>query len=252
MRSEELELVMSIAWTDFKLRYSRSTLGFFWSLLKPLLMLTTLYIVFSLMINLQIDHYVLFLLLGIILWNFFTEATTSGLKSLAAKAGLIKKCVFNKRLIVISACITSLFSLLLNLAVFAVFIIIFRVPLRIHSLMLPAFIILLFILSLGISYALSVLYLRFKDMDHIWDVLLQVGFWITPIVYSLSIIPSRYVKWYTLNPLARIINDSRDAVLFHSLPSFKHIAITVIGCIIIYIIGRLIFDKNSRKLGELA
>jgi lipopolysaccharide transport system permease protein len=247
---KQFELIRTLAWTDFKLKYNRSVLGFVWSLLKPLLMLTTLYIVFSLLINLKIEHYVLFLLLSIIIWNFFAEATNGGLKSLAAKANLIKKSVFQKKVIVISSCLSSLLSLLMNIVVFCIFALVFKLKISIHALIFPFLIIILFILVLGISYALSVLYVLYKDIDHVWDVVLQVSFWITPVVYSLSIIPEKYVKWYILNPLARIINDSRDAIIFNSLPSVKHVMITVLVCVIIFFIGKLIFNKLAPKVGE--
>lgn len=251
MNSREINIIKSLAWTEFKLKYSRSAFGFGWSLLKPGLMLSTLYIVFSLMINLNIKHYPFFLLLGIILWNFFSEATSNGLKSLSSKSSLIKKCVFSKRIIVVSTCLSAAISFLINLAVFFVIILIFRIPLSWHAASIPFFVILLFILTLGMSYLLSVLYLRFKDLDHIWEVLLQIGFWITPIVYSLSVIPEEYKKWYILNPLGRIINDSRDAILFNSLPSMKHITITVVCCLLVYAVGRIVFMKNEKNIGEL-
>lgn len=248
-------IIKDLTLTDFKLKYNRSILGFFWSLLKPLLMLVTLYLVFHFLIKLKVPHYELFLLLGIILWGFFTEATTSSMTALIRNTGLIRKTKFNKKLIIISTNISSLITLFLNLIIFFVFIIIFRAGFSWHLVLFAVLLAELFVFTIGVSFILSSLYVRFRDLGHIWEVLMQVGFWVTPIIYPITLVPVQLQKWYILNPLARIIEDSRNSLIFHKLPPLdfsylKHISITLLICIGALIIGLIIFKRKSRKFAE--
>jgi len=249
-KSKRWNLIKELTWADFKLKYSRSVLGFFWSLLRPLLMLGTLYLVFSVFFRLNIPYYQLFLLLGLVLWGFFVDSTILGMKSLVTKANLIKKTYFPRKVIVLSSNLTCLITLILNLVVFSLFLLIFKRTIGLALLIFPILLIELFILSLGLSYLLSALYVKYRDMDHMWEVLLQIGFWITPIVYPLSFVPEKILKFYMLNPLARIINDSRDAIIYNTLPSVQHLFITLIICLIFYIIGIIIFKKRTPKFTE--
>ena len=102
------QLIWQLAWSEFKLRYKNSVLGYFWSLLEPLLMLTVLYYVFSHLMKMQIENYQLFLLLGIIIWNFLSRATSIGMNSIVGKPSLIKKIYFPRDIFVISSCLTAL------------------------------------------------------------------------------------------------------------------------------------------------
>lgn len=250
-----LRIIKDLTITDFKLKYNRSVLGFFWSLLKPLLMLATLYVVFHQLIKLDVPHYELFLLLGIILWSFFTEATTNSMGALIRNTSLIRKTAFDKKLLIISTNLSALISLLLNLAVFFIFVLIFSAGFSWHIILFLFLIIELFVFTLGVSLLLSAFYIRFRDLSHIWDVLVQVGFWITPIIYPVSLIPKQYHNIYILNPLARIIEDSRNDIIFHKLPLMdisylKHITITIFICLAAIIIGWIVFKAKSKRFAE--
>lgn len=251
LSSQDLGVIRALAWTDFKLRYRRSILGFFWSLLKPLLMLATLYTVFSIFLRFDVERYPLFLLLGILLWNFFAESTTSGLQSIFQKGNLVKKGgILKTEVIVVSVLLTNFFSLALNLLVFFIFAVALALPFSLTVLALFLFLLQLFILSLGLSFGLAALNLWYGDIRHVWDVLLQIGFWATPIVYPVSAVPKELVKFYMLNPLARIINDSRDAVIFGGLPSPGHQLITWVICFSVLLLGYAIFRRLRTGFGE--
>ncbi|MFH0860563.1 MAG: ABC transporter permease [Candidatus Altiarchaeota archaeon] len=250
MPSHYLPLIRELAWTDFKLRYNRSILGFLWSLLKPLLMLVTLYLVFHVLMRWDIQNYELFLLLGIVEWNFFVEGTLNSMNNILAKGNLIKKVYFPREFVVLSSCLSSSLTFALNLAVFFAFMLALDVMPGWQAMMMPVLVVELFILVLGLSLALSALYVMYRDMVHIWEVLLQVGFWVSPIVYSVDVIPERYVKWYMLNPIARVIKDSRDAVISHGIPSLRHMTITLVICLVILAAGYAMFRKLSPKIPE--
>ncbi|MCX6710594.1 MAG: ABC transporter permease [Candidatus Woesearchaeota archaeon] len=228
---KELNIIWEFTIQDFKLKYKNSVIGYFWSLLNPLLMLLTLYVVFSVIMKLEIPYYQLFLLLGIILWNFISEATNTSIDSILSKGNIIR-------------------SLFLNLVVFSVFMIAFRVKLGIASLLFPLYLFELAILVCGISFILCGVYVKFRDIKHIWNFLLLLLFWLSPIVYPESRIPIAYRKWYMLNPLARLINGSRDSLIYSYLPEVKQVLITSIICIAVLLIGVRIFRRFTPKIAE--
>ena len=182
---QEINLIRELTWIEFKLRYNASILGFFWSLLNPLLMLSILYLVFSVLIRNDIAYYPIFLLIGIILWNFFAESTTNSAAIIITKSPLINKIYFKREILVIATCITTFITLLLNLIILGIFMIISKIGFNL-VLLYSIFILLnLFLLSLGLSFGLAAFYTKFRDLQHIWRVLLQAGFFITPIIISI-------------------------------------------------------------------
>lgn len=250
MKRNYLELIWIIAKTDFKLRYNNSILGYIWSLLKPLLLFAVLWLVFSVFMNLNVPHYQLYLLWGIILWNFFAEGTTSGVYALASKASIIKKIYFPRWFVVIACTITAFLSLAVSSVVFYIFMLFSRVDLSWHAFFFIPVIILLYGLILGTSLFLSALYIKFRDIGQIWEVLLQVGFWLSPIIYPLSTVPERYHQYLFLNPITGIIQYSRRAIIEHDLPALQGSVYILICVVAILAIGFLVFYKLSPQAAE--
>jgi len=250
LTKKDINLIKKISFVDFKLRFNSSVLGFFWSLLNPLLMLTVLYVVFSLLMKSPIEHYQLILLLGIISWNFFSVCTMNGMTSILNKASLINKAYFKKEILVIASCLTSFYSFLLNLIIFVFIMLISGVNFHLTNLYFIIPLLLIFCLSLGISFGLSAFYVKFRDLNQIWTVLLQAGFFLAPIIYPISLIPEKYLKFYMLNPLSRIITESRDSLIFHSFPTFLIFLKTLIICISILLIGYILFKIREPYMAE--
>ena len=243
-------LIREFTIDNFKLKYKNSSIGYLWSILTPLLMLATLYVVFSIIMKLDVPHYQLFLLIGIIFWNFLSEATTTSMNLLLAHGNLIKKINFPNYVIVVSSCLSSFISLLLNLIIFFLFTFIFNVKLTAIAITLPFYLIELFIVVLGISFFLSALYPKFRDLSHIWSFLLLIGFWVTPIIYRETMVPEKYLKYYMLNPFARLINETRDILIYNYTPEFRQVLITLTICILIFVLGLLFFRKESPYFAE--
>jgi len=246
----QISLIKEFTLNNFKLKYKNSSAGYLWSVLTPLLMLATLYIVFSVIMKLDVPHYQLFLLIGIIFWNFLSEATTTSMNSLLEHGNIIKKMNFPNYVVIVSSCLSSFITLLLNLLIFFLFTIILNVKLTLIAVILPFYLIELFILVLGISFFLSALYPKFRDLSHIWNFLLLIGFWITPIIYSETMVPEKYLKYYMLNPMARLINEARDILIYSYMPLPKQLLITLIICILIFVLGFLFFRKRSLYFAE--
>lgn len=211
-------LLAELVRTDFKLRYQGSVLGYAWSLLRPLMMFAILYVVFVkfLKIGGDVPHYPIYLLLGIVLWTFFSDMTTQSLGSIVGRGDLIRKIKIPRWMIVLSSSINALINLGLNLLVIAFFMILNKVQLQESALLFPIILAEIYVFALGISLFLSAAFVRYRDIGYIWEVGLQAGFYLTPILYPLSLIKNElYQKILLLNPMAQSIQDARYAVVTH-------------------------------------
>lgn len=200
--------------TDFKLRYQGSVLGYLWSLLKPLLLFAIMYVVFVhfLRFGEGIDHFAVSLLLGIVMWTFFTEATGQGMQAIVGRGDLIRKINFPKYIIVISGTLSALINLLFNLVVVLIFMVVDGVDFKWSALLFPLSLIELYIFSLAIAFFLSAAYVKYRDISHIWEVFLQGVFYATPILYPLQMVMQyNFVaaQLLMLSPIAVIIQDAR-------------------------------------------
>lgn len=211
-------LLSELVRTDFKLRYQGSVLGYAWSLLSPLLMFVILYVVFTTVFPLGkgVPHFPVYLFMGIMLWNFFTEMTSQSLGSIVGRGDLIRKISIPRWIIIVSSSISALISLGLNIIVLAIFMIINKVSIMESVMLFPFIILEIYIFALGVSLYLSALFVKFRDISYIWQVSLQAGFYLTPILYPLTQIKNiEFQKILLLNPLAQAIQDARYVVVSH-------------------------------------
>jgi len=211
-------LLAELVRTDFKLRYQGSLLGYAWSLLRPLLMFAILYVVFVIAFPLGkgVPHYPVYLFMGIVIWNFFTEMTQQSLGSIVGRGDLIRKIRIPRWIIVFSSSIAALINLGLNLVVLAIFMALNHVDIMRSILLLPLLLFEVYVFALGISLFLSAAFVKFRDVSYIWDVVVQAGFYLTPILYPLSKITSlTFQKIMLLNPMAQSLQDARYAVVSH-------------------------------------
>lgn len=243
-------LIWQLAWSEFKLRYKNSILGYFWSLLEPMLMLLVLYVVFSNLMKVQVEYYQLFLLLGIILWSFFSRATTIGMFSIVGKPSMVKKIYFPRDIFVISSCITALLMSIFESLIFVMFMAFFRVPISINLVYVPLILLFLFILSLGVSLALSSLNVFYRDVQFIWQVFLQAGYFVTPILYTLDIFPQNLQKFVLLNPIARILISARDTIIYSSPAKTEDLLFMFFSSIVFLLVGYIIFSKLEPGFAE--
>lgn len=251
-RKNYIFLTLVMAMTDFKIKYDNSVLGYFWSLLKPLLMFGTLYIVFSVFIRWQMENYKLYLLLGIILWNFLGEVTLNSMVLLEGKAMILKKVYFPRWIIVIASSLTSLLTLLLNICVFFVFFAFSDVQLQGKAWFLIIFLAELYVFVVGLALLLCALFPKFRDVHHIWEVFVQLGFWATPIIYPIAIVPAKYHRIIFLNPIARVIQGCRQAVIGSGgdFLTLKNHMIIIAAAVCLFVVGWFTYNKMSRSFAE--
>jgi ABC-2 type transport system permease protein len=220
-----------------------------------------MYTVFGLLIKIgSVEHYAVYLLLGIVLWTFFSEATNQGMASIVNRGDLLRKISFPKYIIVLSTTISALINLVLNLIIVAVLMAVSGVELHFSALMLPLYIIEIYILALGLAFFLSALNVKYRDTSHIWEIIMQAAFYATPIIYPLSIVVERsgaIAQLLLLNPVAQAIQDARyvlitdESITASSLsgnPYFVFIPLAITA--LVFVSGTLYFKHNSRYFAE--
>lgn len=255
-------LLSELVRTDFKLRYQGSVLGYLWSLLRPLLFFFILYIVFVQVFKVgeDIPHFPVYLLLGIVLWNFFTEMTMMSLGSIVGRGDLIRKIKIPRWIIVMSTSVSALINLCLNMLVVVAFMMFDGVDLLKTSLLVPFNILLIYLLALGVSLFLSAAYVKYRDINYVWEVALQAGFYATPILYPLTLITSvQLQKLIFLNPLAVAIQDARYNMVSHDprvitfsdvYPNPLYMLIPIGITLIVLFVGVSYFRRQSRYFAE--
>jgi ABC-2 type transport system permease protein len=253
-------LLSELVRTDFKLRYQGSVLGYAWSLLRPLLLFVILYIVFVKFLKLGtgVPHYPVYLLLGIVIWNFFNEMTVQSLGSIVGRGDLIRKIRIPRWIIVLSSSISALINLFLNLVVIVIFMFVNHVdPMR-TILWMPLILAEVYLLALGLSMFLSAAFVKFRDINYIWEVILQAGFYLTPILYPLSRIPNlTFQKLILVNPMGQAIQDARYAAVTHDTTTAHRIFqggwyqfIPYLIVIVVLVGGLSYFRKESKYFAE--
>lgn len=218
-----LILLRQLVITDFKLRYQGSLLGYLWSLLRPLAFFGILYIVFVKFLKTGggIPHFPVYLLLGVVIWNYFAEVTTLSVGSIVGRGDIIRKINFPKYVIVLAGSFSALINLTINVLVVLLFMAFTGADVSPYALLfVPLLILELFVFSLAIAFFLSAVYVRLRDVGYIWELFMQAAFYVTPILYALSLITDYTTQGIImLNPMAQIIQDLRYLLITPLTPT---------------------------------
>lgn len=262
-----LVVLRGLVKTDFRLRYQGSFLGIAWSVLKPLMMFCVMYVVFGKFLRMSdgTPTYPVVLLLGISSWQFVTESTSIGLRSVVDRGDLLRKIHFPNYIVVVSATMGALISYAINLVVVLVFALVARVQFTWRVLLLPINIIQLYAVTLGLTLIMATMYVYFRDIAHIWEVLQQVIFYAMPIIYPLSYVTDRggilatLARMELLNPFAQTIQDIRhnfiapatQPTIWNQFSNPVAKAIPVVLTVVILVLGVYLFRRNSRRFAEV-
>ena len=243
-------LVWTLVRTDFKARYHGTPAGFLWALLKPTAMFLVLVGVFSLIFRDE-PNYKLNLIIGLFLWNFFAEATTTGMGSLATKGFLVSKARFPRWIIVVTSIANALITLVVFGGVVTVYLVaIGRGPSMAATAAFAFYIVSLATITVGLSLGSSVLFLRFRDLNQIWDMTTQAGFFLAPIIYPLGVIPERYHFYLYLWPPTPAIEFARAAMVAGVLPSATAHACLALMAGGILAVGMVLFRRYGPRAAE--
>jgi ABC-2 type transport system permease protein len=255
-------LLSELVRTDFKLRYQGSVLGYAWSLLRPLFMFVILYVVFTTVFPLGkgIPHFPVYLFVGIAFWNFFTEMTQQSLGSIVGRGDLIRKISIPRWIIIATSSVSALISFGLNLIVLIIFMIINKVPVMDTIVLMPLLILEVYLFALGLSLFLSAMFVKFRDLTYVWEVIVQAGFYLTPILYPLTQVKNeQFQKLILLNPMAQAIQDARYAVVSHdpvvitisrAFNGGYYALIPILAIGVILVTGALYFRSQSKTFAE--
>ncbi|MCF7831356.1 MAG: ABC transporter permease [Candidatus Pacebacteria bacterium] len=248
------ELIIRLAKTDFLLRYQNSWLGYIWALLKPLLFFLVLNFVFSSIFNFKnmgTPFYTLELLTAFLMFNFFAEGTSSGMSALLSKGQLVTKIALPRWTLVVSSTLHSLLVFITNLVVVVGFFIYYgKMPSVGGIIFFLGSIILLYIFILACSFILAPLFVRFRDVSMIWEVLVSILMYASPIVYPLVMLPEYLHRWLLVSPLAFIIHFSKQGLISDLFAQTHHVIIMVLACIGFLVLSILLFKKTSRRIAE--
>lgn len=253
-------LLWHMAKTDFKLKYQGSAFGYLWSLLSPLLMFSVLYLVFTRVIRFgdEIPNYAAVMLLNLMLFQFFSEATSRSMVSIVQREGVVRKMDFPRLVIPLSIVLASTFTLGLDLlVVFAFLIGIAQIPFMATWLLLPVLVFFLYVFTLGTSLLLSTMYVRFRDTAQIWTVLTRVLFYGSPILFPIEFFPAAWKAMLVLNPLAPIFAQARVWVVDPNGPTFGEALggeiywiYPLLVLIAVAALGLWLFDRDAPRVAE--
>jgi len=254
------ELTWSLVVRDLKGRYKSSVLGFVWSLLNPLGMMLVFTIVFTVMMPSQIERFPIFLLCGLLPWNYFTGGVMMSTNSVVGNAGLVKKVYFPREVLPIATVLSTLVNFLLSLVVLFAVLIVMRARFSSWLWLLPAVIIVQTCFVLGMAFVLSTLNVFYRDTIMIIDVVMLAWFFLTPVVYSINILPESYHllgitvdvrRWmYILNPMASLIAAYRDLLYWGYRTDIDFFLRTALTSFLVMIGGYWFFLRFSGRFGE--
>ena len=211
----------ALAVTDFKLRYFGSVLGYLWALARPLMLFGVLYVVFTKVVRFggDVNFYPVLLLSGMVLNNFFAEASGDSVTSIVTQQALLQKISFPAAAIPFSRVLNAAINFSLNLVVVIGFMLASGVSVRLSWLLLPVILVMMFIYGVGVSLVLSALYVRYRDMEPIWDVALQILFYASPILYPIELVPTQLAHFLMCNPMAVVIEQVRHWMIDPTAPT---------------------------------
>ncbi|MGA2237726.1 MAG: ABC transporter permease [Candidatus Bathyarchaeia archaeon] len=244
------ELIRILTIRDFRLRYQNSILGFLWSLLNPLAMMIILWVVFAILVGSAIKNFPLFILPTILAYRFFQIGTGLGLWSIVNNASLVTRVYFPRWLLVLSSNLANLLGTSLEFAVMFPVLLLLGMKLEWTIVLVPALLAIEFALILGTSLFLAALNVRYRDLSQVWDITLQLGFYLSPILYDVASIPQRFLLPYSLNPMAGILVSFRKALYYGTVPNAFDLALPVAICGVMILLGTVVFRRLEPRFAE--
>lgn len=230
---------------DIKIKYRRSVLGVLWTLLNPLFMMIVLSVVFSNLFKFDVEYFPVYLLSGQLIFNFYSESTTSSMSAILNNGSLIKKIYVPKYLFVLSRIFSSTINLLASFTALICVMLAMRVELHYTVLLAPIPLFFIVVFSLGVGLILSAITVKFRDIMHLYSVFVTALMYLTPVIYPLSILPDWLYPIVMLNPITNILQMLRNVMLYNTIPSFSSMVIALVECGVMLALGLYVFYKNQ-------
>jgi len=244
-------LLGNLVLRDLRVKYKGSSIGFAWSFLHPLLMAAVYTVAFKYIVRIQVEHFPVFLLTGLLPWTFFSAAVTTATGSIADNAPLVRKVAFPRVVLPLAAVASQFVQFLLMYAAVVPVAAVLGVAPSVALLALLPLVCLELLLASGVALVGATAYVYFRDTRHLLDVLLQVWFWATPIVYPLSLVPERFQWLSRLNPMTLLVESCHEVVLQHQWPDPAVVAGLVAWTAVALGLGAWLFFRHERRFAEL-
>ncbi len=235
---------------EFRGKYKKSFLGVLWSFLNPLFQLLIYALVFPFILKNNVENYTVFLIVALFPWNFFNLSIIQSAACIVTNGGIIKKVYFPREILPIATSTSNLINFLISSILVFLALFISGIGLTKAVVVLPLIILIQYILQLGLSFILSAITVYVRDVEYLINVLMMLAFYLSPIVYSADMIPSKYLPLFKLNPMFHIIKYYRDILYYGKIPEMGSVLLLLLVCIIILVVGYLIFRKLEKRFAE--
>ncbi len=241
------ELIWALALKELRVRYKRSVLGFVWALLNPLLMMLVLTVVFGSLLRISLPHYSIFLLSMLLPWTFFSQTLAYSVEAVVANGELLKKVRVAEVVFPVAALVSNIINFLLSIVPLLLLIVVMRFPLHWTWVYLPVPMLGLFLFTLGAAFFFASANVFYRDVSHVIQIVLQLWFYLSPVVYSLDMVPAHYRFLFRLNPLLYVLNGFRLSIYYGLLPSEASMAASLGFGIIALVLGLAIFRRYEKR-----
>jgi len=244
------EILLILTWRDLKTRYRGSVLGFLWTFLNPLLLMIIYSLVFSVYMRVEIRAYPIFVFAGLLPWIWFSSAMLGGASSIVESGSLMKRVPFPPQILPAVSVTAALVNFLLALPLLLAFMVAWGFPLGWSLLMLPVTIVIQYVFTLGLTIVLSMLTVRYRDLQQILGNLLTLWFFLTPVLYPTTLVPSQFHGFLMLNPMAILVGSFQDALYGAQVPPLRQLAVVATIAFVIFGGALALSDRLRWGLAE--
>ncbi|MEG1008498.1 MAG: ABC transporter permease [Clostridia bacterium] len=235
---------------DINGRYKGSFLGFLWTLLNPLLMLIVYSFVFQFIFKTGIENYSIYLFICLMPWNTFANSIASGTTCVSNNASILKKVYFPREILPLAVVISNTIQYFFSAVIIFIAIIVSGVGLSWFALFLPLIVLIQALFTFGIVMILSAANVYIRDVQYIMNPIMMIWMYACPILYSITMVPARFLELYKLNPMVSIMQEYQNILYSKTMPNFTNLGIVFLVSIIIFIIGYILFNKLQRRFAE--
>ena len=242
------DLCWELVRRELRIRYRRSLLGFSWTMLQPLATMIVLHVVFSSIFRFKVDNYPVYVLAGLLFWNFFSQSIVMSMNSLRTNAGLIQKLPVPKAVFPVAAIFSGLINLAFALAPLLVILVVTGHPLKPALLFLPVAVAIAALFTLGAGLLLAPLSVFFMDVVELVGLLLQLVMFLTPIMYPMAILPERWHWIVRFNPVRSILEVFRDPIYYGKIPPWSHLSVALALAVGLFALGAWSVSRVERRI----
>jgi len=242
------DLTWELVQRELRVRYRRSLIGFAWTMLQPLLMMGVLHIAFSSIFRFNVDNYPVYVLAGLLFWNFFSQSIVASMNSLRGNGGLIQKLPVPKSVFPLAVVISGVINLCTALLPLLALLVVTGHPLRPAMLFLPVSIAIAALFTLGAGLLLAPFAVFFHDIVELIGVILQIVLFLTPVMYPMAIVPEKWHWIIRFNPVRSILEVFRDPIYYGKIPPASHLTVAALLAVTLFAIGAFVFSRTSRRI----